>query len=98
MALPSSDFVTCSLSPFMSATMSEGNILRETITLAKSDYLLWPREAAFLAFVGAAEAAAFLAAPDGCLSALWARELYRTFAWEYHASAPVAGWHSNGAN
>src|SRR5713226_468943 len=35
-ALPSSDFLIVSLSPFMSATMSEGNILRETITFAKN--------------------------------------------------------------
>jgi len=60
------------------------------MTFAKSGFLLWSREAAFLALVGAAEAAAFLAAPDGCLSALWAWELYRAFPWEYHASAPVA--------
>src|SRR6267378_5993973 len=39
-ALPSSDFLIVSLSPFMSATMSEGNILRETMTFANSDYLL----------------------------------------------------------
>ena len=78
--------------------MSEGNILRETITLDKCDYLLWPREPALLALVGAAEAAAFLAAPDGCLSALRAWEFYRAFAGQYHASAPVAAGHSNGAN
>ena len=60
--------------------MSEGNILRETITFAKSVYPLGSGEAAFLALVGAAEATAFLAAPDDCLAALWAGELYRAFA------------------
>src|SRR2546425_7807311 len=96
--LPSSDFLTASLSPFISATMSEGNILRETMTFAKNDQLLGSREAAFLAFVGTTKAAAFLAAPDGCIAALWAWEFYCAFAWQYHASAPVARGHSNRAN
>src|SRR5712664_493935 len=97
-ALPSSDFLIVSLSPFMSATMSEGNILRETMTFAKSARLLGSREPALLTLVGTAEAAAFLAAPNGCFAALWAWELYRAFAWQYHASAPVTGGHSNSAN
>ena len=78
--------------------MSEGNILRETITLVKSNPLLWSREAAFLALVRSAEAAALFASPDCGVAALRAWELYRPFSRQYHTSTPVAAGHSNGAN
>src|SRR5437762_7127517 len=46
-ALPSSDFWIVSFSPFMSATISEGNILRETMTFANSGRLLGPEKPHF---------------------------------------------------
>src|SRR6266487_3162949 len=97
-ALPSSDFLIVSLSPFISATMSEGNILRETMTFANSGRLLGSREAAFLALVRTTETATLLATPDSCLPTLGTGEFYCSFARQYHASAPVAGGHSNSAN
>ena len=68
------------------------------MTFAKSVRLLGSREAALLTLVGTAEAAAFLAPPDGSVPTLWARKLYSPFAGQYHSSAPVAAGHSNGAN
>jgi len=68
------------------------------MTFANSGRLLGSWEAAFLALVRTTEATALLAAPDGCLATLGTGELHGAFARQYHASAPVAGWHSNCAN